>query len=330
MRFASPVYLLLFIPLVLCAWFYVKRTAHSLSAIQFPTLSELQKIPPTFSSMVRPYFPMLKMAAITLFIIALARPQKGQRSEELLTKGVDIILCLDTSTSMKAEDFKPLNRLDAAKEAARDFIKGRKYDRIGIVVFSEMAFTQSPLTLDYGAVLDFLEQVSIGMTQTDGTAIGTAITTSTNRLRKSKAKSKVIILLTDGRNNAGDVDPITAAKAAEALGIKIYTIGAGKIGAAPYPIDDPLFGRRYVLVKEDLDENTLKRIAARTDGLYFRATNSKMLKTIYKKIDQLEKTEIKVKEYTDYHEAYGFFMLIGFIIFMSSIVLQHTYFRGIP
>ncbi|MFH1380255.1 MAG: VWA domain-containing protein [bacterium] len=330
MRFASPVYVLLIIPLGLAVWFYIKRRSDSLSAMRFSSLSELQKMSPPFSTIIQPYVPVLKIIAISLFILALARPQKGQRSEELLTKGVDIILCLDTSSSMRAEDFKPLNRLDAAKEAAIEFIKGRKYDRIGMVVFSEMAFTQTPLTLDYGAVLDFLDQVSIGMTQTDGTAIGTALTTSINRLRKSTAKSKVIILLTDGRNNAGDVDPITAAKAAEAIGVKIYTIGAGKIGPAPYPVDDPLFGRRYVMVQEDLDEDTLKKIADRTEGLYFRATSSEMLKTIYKKIDALEKTEIKIKEYTDYQELYGYFLLIGIIILISYIVLQYTYFRQIP
>ncbi|MBD3271113.1 MAG: VWA domain-containing protein [Elusimicrobia bacterium] len=330
MRFADPLYFLLLIPFIAAVIVYLTRTRTAAGAITFSDLSELKRMPRSIRSEIRRYMPVLKSIALVLFIVALARPQKGQKSEELLTRGLDIILCLDTSTSMKAEDFKPMNRLDAAKQAAEEFIKGRKYDRIGIVVFSEMAFTQCPLTLDYGAVLDFLDKVHIGMTQTDGTGIGTAITTSTNRLRKSSAKSKIIILLTDGRNNTGEIDPVTAAKAAQALNIKIYTIGAGKKGAAPFPVEDPLFGKRYVMVKEDLDEETLREIAGLTDGLYFRATNSEMLKTIYKKIDELEKTEIKIKEYVDYSEWYIYFLAAGMLCLIGVLIAEKTYFKTIP
>lgn len=321
---------MLLVPLGLGIWFYFKRTHRAYGAITFSNLDEAEKIGPTLSAMMRPYLPVLKIAALVIFIVALARPQKGQRTEELVTRGIDIILCIDTSESMLAEDFKPLNRLDAAKQAALEFIKGRRYDRIGIVVFAEMAFTQCPLTLDYGAVIDFLEKLHVGMIPAQRTALGTAIITSTNRLRKSTAKGKVIILLTDGRNNTGEIDPLTAARAAEALAIKIYTIGVGKKGPAPFPQHHPIFGKRYRLMEVDLDEGTLKTIANQTDALYFRATSSTMLKMIYKKINELEKTEIKVKEYADYHDLYIFFLVAGLFLLLTEIVLTHTYFRRIP
>jgi Ca-activated chloride channel family protein len=231
---------------------------------------------------------------------------------------------------MRAEDFKPLNRLDAAKKAAEEFVKERKNDRIGIVVFSELSFTQCPLTLDYGAVLDFIDNVEIGMTQTDGTAIGTAIVTCVNRLKDSVAKSKVIILLTDGRNNRGEIDPLTAAKTAGAMDIKIYTIGAGVPGGAMYPVDDPIFGKRYIRMREDLDEDTLIKIASATEGRYFRATSSKKLKEIYSKIDRMEKTDIKVSEYTEYTELFPYFLLPAILMFFVEIVLFNTYLRKIP
>jgi Ca-activated chloride channel family protein len=330
MRFASPHYAALLAVIALAAWWHWRKVRRATGAIRYSSLVDISKMSPSVFALLHPYLSGLTITACVLFVLALSRPQKGQRTEELLTRGVDIMLCFDTSTSMRAEDFKPLNRLDAAKQAALEFVKGRHYDRIGIVVFSAMAFTQCPLTLDYGAVIDFMDSIQIGITQTDGTAIGTALMTCVNRLQNSVAKSKVVVLLTDGRNNTGDIDPVTAAKAAAALDIKIYTIGAGGIGDAPYPIDDPIFGRRYVLVKEDLDEDTLKTIAAVTDGLYFRATSSEMLKKIYQKIDQLEKTEIKVTEYKDYTELYMLFLIPGVLLLLMEIVLRLTYFKRLP
>ncbi|MFH1282826.1 MAG: VWA domain-containing protein [bacterium] len=330
MRFADPNYLLTFAFLIIVVFYYYKFRDFKSGSLPFSNV-RLLLIPGHYLWYKdRGLLFILRVFAIGLLIVALARPQQGQRSEELLTKGVDIILCIDTSTSMRALDFKPLNRLDAAKEAAREFIKKRNHDRIGIVVFSGMSFTQCPLTLDYGAVLDFLDQVHIGMTYTDGTAIGNALVTSLNRLRDSEAKSKIIILLTDGRNNAGEIDPITASKTAQTLGVKIYTIGAGKIGGAVYPVEDPIFGTRYVTINEDLDEGTLKAIANSTDGLFFRAQSKNGLKSIYNQINKLEKTEIKVQEYVDYNDLYIYVLLVGFLLLFAEVVMSQTLLMKIP
>jgi Ca-activated chloride channel family protein len=274
--------------------------------------------------------PILRIIILILLIIGASRPQAGLKTEEITTKGIDIILCMDTSGSMKAEDFKPKNRLEVAKSVAIDFIKGRKNDRIGIVVFSAISMLQCPLTNDYGAVIDFMRNVEIGMTQTDGTAIGDAIGTSVNRLKDSKAKSKVIILLTDGRNNMGQLDPITSAKLASTFDIKIYTIGVGTTGSAPYPVDDPIFGKRYVYIKEDLDEETLRQIADETKGRYFRATSAEALRNIYNEIDKMEKTEIKVTEYTEYTELYAYFLIPAMALLLVEIILGNTLLSRIP
>lgn len=330
MRFANPIWLsfLIFIPLII--WYHFKYGKNKTTRLKYSSLEILKNINTSKPTKTKHLKLVLRTISIFLLILALARPQAGQKSEEVTTKAIDIILCLDTSTSMLAEDFKPFNRLDAAKKAAKEFVKGRKYDRIGVVVFSALSFTQCPLTLDYNAVTDFIEKVEIGMTQTDGTAIGTAIATCINRLKDSPAKSKVIILLTDGRNNTGEIDPFTAAEIAKAMNIKIYTIGAGIPGGAIYPIDDPIFGRRYVRLPEDLDEDSLVKIASLTQGQYFRATSAQGLKNIYKQIDQMEKTEIKISEYVDYKELFPYFVLPGILVFLSEIVLMNTYFRKLP
>ncbi|MFA5857919.1 MAG: VWA domain-containing protein [Elusimicrobiota bacterium] len=328
MRFANTWVLSLLILLPLLYWYYNKY--YRSASIKYSSLylwKELlksQQLPP------RMILFLLKLTAVVLIILALARPQAGIKTEEITTRGVDIILCLDTSTSMRALDFKPLNRLDAAKQAAKEFVKGRKHDRIGIVVFSALAFTQCPLTVDYGAIVDFIDKVEIGMTQMDGTAVGTAIVTALNRLKDSQAKSKIIILLTDGRSNMGEIDPLTAAKAAQALDVKIYTIGCGARGGSLYPVDHPVFGRQYVTIQEDLDENTLSQIAELTSGSYFRATTAKKLVEVYKQIDKLEKTEIKVQEYTEYRELFTYFLLPALILLLSAIVTGNTVLSKIP
>lgn len=327
MRFYYPQFLLL-IPLFFGVLYYVKRKKlKKVSGILFSDISIFgdAKIPPGKRAMS-----VLKIAAVCFTILALSRPQGGERSSELTKTGIDIILCVDTSTSMLAEDFKPQNRLDAAKDVIKKFIKGRKNDRIGVVVFSAVAFTQSPLTTDYGSLLDFIDKIEIGMTQTDGTAIGTAIMVSVARLKGSDGKSKIIILVTDGRNNTGEVDPVTAAKAASAFGIKVYTIGAAGIGPAPYPVDDPVFGKRYVWLKEDLDEPVLLQIAAETSGLYFRAKSKDALDNIYKKIDAMEKTKFKVEEYSDFNELYLWFLLPAVLMFIIEIMLRGWVFRTVP
>lgn len=327
MRFYYP-YFLLLIPLLILTVYYVRKKKIKYSAkIIFSDIRIFGKTEIPFGKKLQDG---LRITAIILVILSIARPQGGEKSDEFTKKGIDIILCIDTSTSMLAEDFKPDNRLDAAKEIVKKFIKGRKNDRLGVVVFSAVAFTQCPLTTDYGSLLDFVNKIEIGMTQTDGTAIGTAIMTSVNRLKDSTSKSKVIILLTDGRNNMGEIDPVTASKAAAAFGIKIYTIGAAGIGPAPYPIDDPIFGKRYTWVKEDLDEATLLQIAKETDGLYFRAKDKNSLEEIYKKIGTMEKTDFKVDEYSDFHELYRWFLLPAVLLFLAEIFLRTFIFRMVP
>ena len=274
----------------------------------------------------------MRCAAMALFILALARPQSGIKSTEISTEGVDIMLCLDTSGSMQALDFKEdgnrVPRLQVVKRVVNDFIKGRKNDRIGMVVFGQEAFTQCPLTLDYGVLLSFLEKVQIGMAG-DSTAIGSALAVCVKRLKDLQSKSKVIILLTDGRHNAGSVTPPTAADIAKSFNIKIYTIGVGTEGEAPFLVDS-FFGKQYVYQKVDLDEDTLKDVANRTGGKYFRATNTEALENIYKQIDAMEKTEVKLKEYMEYEELFGWFLVPGLVLLLLEILLANTRLRKIP
>ncbi|MFH1540877.1 MAG: VWA domain-containing protein [Elusimicrobiota bacterium] len=327
MRFYYP-YFLILIPIFIGVIYCLKKKKFNTdSGILFSDIKIFGK-PDT--PLGKKILDGLKIISVIFVILALARPQGGQKTFDFTKKGIDIILCIDTSTSMRAEDFKPDNRLDAAKQVVKKFISGRKNDRIGVVVFSAVAFTQCPLTTDYGSLLDFIDKVEIGMIQADGTAIGTAIVTSVKRIKASTGKSKIIILLTDGRNNMGEVDPITAAKAASAFGIKIYTIGAAGIGPAPYPIEDQIFGKRYVWMKEDLDEPMLLQIANETNGLYFRAKDKSSLEEIYKKIDSMEKTEFKIEEYTNFNELYRWFLLPGILILFFEIILRNLIFRTVP
>jgi Ca-activated chloride channel family protein len=318
--------ILAFIPLYLWLTIFHRRREAS---IRYSDLGNVRKVKGTRSVRYRRVLIFLRGLALSLMVVALARPQAGRKSEEILTKGIDIVLTLDVSTSMRAEDFKPNNRLWVAKEVAKDFIRGRRNDRIGLVIFAGKSFTQCPLTLDYGVLLDFLDRVEIGMVE-DGTAIGMGLATAINRLRESQAKSKVVILLTDGRNNRGEIDPVTAAKAAQPLGIKIYTIGAGKRGSAPYPIEDPIFGKRYVRLPVEIDEKTLEEVARTTGGRYFRATDAQKLSAIYEEISQMEKTKIKTREYMEYSERFGRFLFPALLFLMIEIVLANTRFRKIP
>jgi len=329
MRFADPIFLILLGLIPVFIWDYFRKAGQRNANIIFSDASVFKGIRPGFRARYRRAPMVLRMVALFIFILALARPQAGQKEEEIITEGIDIMLTLDTSSSMKAEDFKPQNRLGAAKEVIEQFILSRRNDRIGLVVFSRFSFTQCPLTLDYGALLGLLDKIHIGIIE-DGTAIGTAIANSVNRLRDSTAKSKIIILLTDGINNAGRIDPLTAAKTAEALGIKIYTIGAGRPGGALYPVEDPVFGKRYVRMDTEIDEPLLKDIADATGGMYFRAKDEKGLKEIYETIGKLEKTKIETKEYANYTELAGYFLLPGFFIFLLEIILSGTILRKLP
>jgi Ca-activated chloride channel family protein len=271
----------------------------------------------------------IRLLAIVFFILAMARPQSGSKEQEVTTEGIDIILTLDISSSMLAEDFKPKNRLEVAKIVAKDFVVGRKNDRIGMVVFAGESYTQCPLTLDYGVLLNFIEDVQIGLIE-DGTAIGLALANAVNRLRDSKAKSKVIILLTDGRNNAGELHPLSAAQVAQAMSVRVYTVGAGSRGTALYPIHDPIFGKRYQRLQVEIDEELLQEIARMTGGKYFRAVDRKSLEEVFLEIGELEKTKIEVKEFTRYEELFPLYLILGLIFFSLEIILANTKFKKIP
>lgn len=273
--------------------------------------------------------PLVRLLVYVFLVTALARPQKFSSEREYSTKGVDIVISLDISGSMLAEDFKPENRIAVAKQEAAKFIRGRENDRIGLVVFARKAFTQCPLTLDYDVLIELLQDIQIGMIS-DGTAIGMGLATAVNRLRDSKAKSKVIILITDGASNAGNIDPITAAELAKAFGIKVYAICIGRGGLVPFPINDPLFGKRYVQAEVEIDEMVLKRIADITHGLFFRARDSKALGEIYEKINQLEKTEIKVKEYRSFDERFAYFLIPGLLLLLLELMIRNTIAVKIP
>ena len=312
---------------ILVFW-HIKRRKRKGATLQFSHLGVARSAYKPSAARKREILTVLRMLTLASLIIAFARPQSGSKGEEILTQGIDIILAMDVSSSMLAEDLKP-NRLEASKAVAKEFIKGRKNDRIGMIVFAGESYTQCPLTLDYGILLRFIDEIHVGMIE-DGTAIGMGLATAANRLRTSQAKSKVIILLTDGRNNTGQVDPITAAQAAQALDIRVYTIGAGTRGTAMYPVQDPFFGKRYVPRQVDIDEETLTKIAQLTNGQYFRATNNDNLAKVYHEIDDMEKTKIKVKEYTRYTELFYYFVGLALFFLTIEIILTHTRFRKIP
>jgi Ca-activated chloride channel family protein len=267
---------------------------------------------------------------MALGVIALARPQAVMKGEASKARGIDIMIALDTSGSMRALDFDPLDRMAAAKRAAKNFIEHRKYDRIGLVAFAGVAMLQCPLTLDYGALLEFLDQVEVGVTTTENTAIGTAIATAVNHLKKSTAKSKIIVLMTDGRNNSGEIDPLTAAKAAATLGIKIYTIGVGIRGQSVIPVQHPIFGRQLVPIEEDLDEPSLNQIAQETGGHYYRATSTREFDDIYDQIDKLEKSEIAAPPPAEFEDRYRPWLLLAMALLASGFILNTTVLRTFP
>ncbi len=270
----------------------------------------------------------LRAAALVLFVVAFARPQTGVTSENVLTEGIDIVLVVDISTSMLAEDLEP-NRLEAAKLVAADFVAGRRNDRIGLVGFAGQAFTQVPLTLDYDVVTTLLGELDTGMIE-DGTAVGMGLATAVKRLQASTAESKVVILLTDGRSNRGEIGPVTAARMAEALGVRVYTIGAGSRGTARVPVDDPLRGRSYATMRVDIDEETLQEIAELTGGQYFRATDAESLSEIYAEIDELERTEIEVENFTQYAERFPLPLGLGLLLVLGEVGLGRTVLRKLP
>ncbi|MGL4779706.1 MAG: vWA domain-containing protein [Bacteroidales bacterium] len=325
--FAKPLYfILMVIPLAMIVW-YLFRQRRAEATIQFSTTQGIDKIKPSLKVRLRHLPFVLQVLAIMALIAALARPQTSNSWENVTTEGIDIMMSMDISSSMLAADLKP-NRLEAAKDVAAAFINGRQNDNIGLVVFSGESFTQVPLTTDHAVLLNMFQSIQSGMIE-DGTAIGLGLANSVSRLKESKAKSKVIILLTDGSNNRGEIAPVTAAEIAKSFGIRVYTIGVGTIGTAPYPVQTP-FGVQYQNMPVDIDENVLKQIASMTGGQYFRATDNKSLKGIYDEIDKLEKTKMKTSQYSKKYEQFKYFALAAFIFLLIQVVLRYTVYRKIP
>ena len=325
--FASPMFLYGLLAIPLLVYWYIRRYREQAADLRYSTLAPFAGMKPTLRERLR-HLPFgLRMAVVALLIVALARPQTSSSGQNVYTEGIDIAMLLDISGSMLAEDFSP-NRIEAAKAVAQDFIDGRSHDRIGLVIFAGQSFTQCPMTLDYRVLKNLLRQVRPGMVE-DGTAIGMAIAQGVNRLKDSKARSRVMILLTDGVNNRGEIDPITASQIAQSFGIRMYTIGVGTIGEAPYPVQTP-FGIRYQNMPVDVDEKTLEQIATMTGGEYFRATNNRALKEIYAQIDSMEKTRIEVRAYRSYTELFYTWAGLGLLMLLVEFTVRGTVLRKLP
>ena len=275
----------------------------------------------------------MRWLAVILCVLGLARPQKGEGEAQVTASGIDIVAAFDLSGSMAAEDFElkgqPANRVQIARDVLHDFIQKRPSDRIGLVAFAGRAYVAAPLTLDHDFLRQNLDRLELGLIE-DGTAIGAALAASVNRLRDLKGKSRIVILMTDGQNNAGKVPPLTAAEAAQTLGIKVYTIGVGTRGSARVPYTDAFGIKRYAMQPVDIDEETLQKIADNTGGKYFRADNSLALRKIYEEIDSLEKTEVEVKKFQRYQELFPWFVLPSLVILLLEIILTHTVWRKLP
>ncbi|MCX5698420.1 MAG: VWA domain-containing protein [Candidatus Omnitrophica bacterium] len=331
MIFQSWLFLFLLPPVVLAIFYAQKKNLSS--GFKFSSEELVQDLKPTLRVFLSQKIIYLRLIAVVLIILALAQPQSPIADSKITTEGVDIVLALDSSTSMLAEDFKingkRESRVEVIKDVVKNFIQGRKNDRIAIVTFAGRAYTVCPLTLDYNWLITNLERVKSGMLE-DGTAIGSGIATSLNRLKNSKAKSKVIILLTDGRNNLGTISPLTAAEAAKALKVKIYTIGAGGKGLVPYPMRDFFGNKVYQRVEVDLDEDTLSKIASITGAKFYRATDTESLREIYGEIDKLEKTPMQEKGYLQYNELFPLFLIPGLLLLFLEIVLTNTALRKVP
>jgi len=316
--------LLLVIPMI--AWYILKLK--SATSVQVSSIESVEDIPVSYKEILSHVIFGLRMLVFGLLVIALARPQSSNSWENITTQGIDIVLALDISSSMLAQDLKP-DRLEASKDVAIEFISGRPDDRIGLVVFSGESFTQCPLTTDHSVLINLFKDIKSGMIE-DGTAIGVGLANAVNRLKDSEAISKVIILLTDGVNNQGAINPITAAELAKTFGIRVYTIGVGSEGMANYPAQD-MFGRtRMVPMEVEIDEETLQQISDITDGKYFRATDNNKLRQIYQEIDRLEKSKINVKEFSRKNEEYLPFVFAAFILLLFEFLIKKTILRSIP
>jgi Ca-activated chloride channel homolog len=312
-------WLLILIPLMV-AW-YVVRQQKASAALRMPGLKQFDKAGKTYRHYLRHMLFGARTLAVALLIIVIARPQSTDRFENSTTEGIDIVLALDISGSMLARDFKP-DRLQASKNVATEFISGRRYDRMGLVVFSGESFTQCPLTTDHAVLINLMREVESGMIE-DGTAIGMGLATSVNRIKDSEAKSKVIILLTDGVNNRGEIAPVTAAEIAKTYGIRVYTIGVGTQGTAPYPVQTP-FGMQYRDMPVEIDEEILQNIATLTGGRYFRATDNTKLVEVYSEIDKLEKSIIDVRQFSRKEEKYLIPAILAFCLIGLEVLARNT------
>jgi len=327
MTFNNPEYLFLLLMLIPMVFWYIKEMYKSDASLQISTHRNFQLLPKSkkLNFLHIPF--ILRILAIVLIIIALARPQASNSWRTENTEGIDIMLALDVSGTMLAEDLKP-NRLEASKEVATEFILSRSNDNIGLVVFSGESFTQCPLTTDHAVLVNLFKAVNYGIIE-DGTAIGLGLANAVNRIKDSKAKSKVIILLTDGSNNRGDIAPITAAEIAKSFGIRVYAIGVGSYGKVNIPVQTPI-GLQYQQMDSEFDEISLKNIANMTGGKYFRATNNNKLRAIYQEIDQMEKTKINVREFNKKNEEYFIFALVALVLLIVEVLIRNTILKKIP
>jgi Ca-activated chloride channel homolog len=327
MTFHNPEYLFLLLLLFPVIYWYIREMHKSDASLQISSHRNLVHFPKSRKIKLRHVPFILRTLAISFIIIALARPQASNSWRTQNTEGIDIMMAIDVSGTMLSKDLKP-NRIEAAKTVATEFISSRPNDNIGLVVFASESFTQCPLTTDHAVLINLFQAVNFGMIA-DGTAIGLGLANAVNRIKDSKAKSKVIILLTDGSNNSGDIAPATAAEIAKTFGIRVYTVGIGSHGMVEMPMMTPM-GIQYQLAQSEFDEKSLQDIANTTGGKYFRATDNSKLRLIYQEIDKLEKTKISVREYSKKEEQFYVFSLLAFIMLVLEVLLRNTYFRRIP
>ena len=327
LTYKNPDFLYLLLVIIPIAVWYIFRYKRNTASIQISSTASILKAPKTPRHYLRHLVFLFQILAIAFFIVVLARPQSSSSWENVTTEGIDIVIALDISSSMLARDFAP-DRLEAAKDVAMKFISGRNHDRMGLVVFAGEAFTQCPLTTDKAVLLNMFKDLRSGIIE-DGTAIGNGLATAVARIKDSDAISRVVILLTDGENNRGEIAPLTAAEIAKTFGIRVYTIGVGTIGTAPYPVQTP-YGIQYQNMEVKIDEEILTQISTITDGKYFRATNNAKLEEIYREIDALEKSKIEVNEFNRKSEEFLPFAIAGFLSLVISLLLRITIFRSIP
>ena len=325
---AHPRFLFLLLLIIPAMVWYLYRHNRIQAELRIPAVSSVFRI----RKSVRVYFRhvpfILRMLTLMLLIIVLARPQSTNHWKDETVEGIDIMLALDISGSMLAGDFSP-NRIEASKDVAAEFVAGRTNDRIGVVLFGGESFTQCPLTTDHAVLTNLMHGIKVGIIEDQSTAIGLGLANAVKRLKDSNAKSRVVILVTDGVNNAGSVDPLTAAEIAKTFGVRVYTIGVGTIGTAPYPVTDMFGNTFYQQMEVEIDEAMLKQISSMTNGAYFRATNNQKLKDIYAEIDKLEKSKIDVKQFSRKYEEYRMFAIAALVLLLLEILIRSTVLRSV-